>query len=210
MSNGTAQRALAAGGIVRERSKVDDLRYIRSARKLANYPLVVMVSQTEESALVEWWRMAQLLGLFSAACAIVLLSAAVMIARWWRAEHEVAKTAAAAANRAKSSFLAMMSHEIRTPMNAVLGLTSTLLEGKLDPEQRTSLTAIQRAGDSLLEILNDILDFSKLESGRNLPRNGSVRAARDRAKCREHPRTARIHQGFDGPVGRTTNRCRRD
>jgi CheY-like chemotaxis protein/HPt (histidine-containing phosphotransfer) domain-containing protein len=60
----------------------------------------------------------------------------------------------------------MMSHEIRTPMNTVLGLASTLLDTKLDAEQRSSLSAIYNAGDNLLEILNDILDFSKLESGK--------------------------------------------
>jgi CheY-like chemotaxis protein/HPt (histidine-containing phosphotransfer) domain-containing protein/anti-sigma regulatory factor (Ser/Thr protein kinase) len=46
-----------------------------------------------------------------------------------------------------------------------LGLTSTLLETKLDAEQRSSILAIHDAGDNLLDILNGILDFSKLEAG---------------------------------------------
>lgn len=50
-------------------------------------------------------------------------------------------------------------------MNAVLGLTSTLLESQLNADQRESVLAINRAGDSLVEIVNDILDFSKLEAG---------------------------------------------
>jgi signal transduction histidine kinase/DNA-binding NarL/FixJ family response regulator/HPt (histidine-containing phosphotransfer) domain-containing protein len=100
----------------------------------------------------------------SAACAIVVLIAACVIALWWR-ERERARLAAEAAYRTKSSFLAMMSHEIRTPLNAVLGLTTTLLDTKLDAEQRKALVAIHGAGDNLLHILNDILDFSKLESG---------------------------------------------
>ncbi|MEN3386431.1 MAG: hypothetical protein V7608_6475 [Hyphomicrobiales bacterium] len=77
-----------------------------------------------------------------------------------------ARDVAEAASRARSEFLAMMSHEIRTPMNAVLGFTSSLLETKLDEDQRRSAEAIQEASDGLLNILNDILDLSKLDAGR--------------------------------------------
>jgi signal transduction histidine kinase/DNA-binding NarL/FixJ family response regulator/HPt (histidine-containing phosphotransfer) domain-containing protein len=77
-----------------------------------------------------------------------------------------ARDAAEAASRARSEFLAMMSHEIRTPMNAVLGLTGSLLESKLDNDQRKAAEAIQEASDGLLSILNDILDLSKLDTGK--------------------------------------------
>lgn len=81
-------------------------------------------------------------------------------------ELRLARDAAEAANRAKSTFLANMSHEIRTPLNAIIGLTMLLQRGNVTTEQTERLKRIETSGQHLLEILNTVLDLSKIEAGK--------------------------------------------
>ncbi len=81
-------------------------------------------------------------------------------------ELEITRSAAVAANRAKSVFLANMSHEIRTPMNAILGLTHLLQREITEPTQAQRLSQVSVSAKHLLGIINDILDLSKIEADR--------------------------------------------
>jgi signal transduction histidine kinase/CheY-like chemotaxis protein len=73
---------------------------------------------------------------------------------------------AAAADQAKSEFLAYMSHELRTPLNAILGFANLMRD---DPgaskEQQEDLDIINRSGKHLLKLINDVLDVAKIEAG---------------------------------------------
>jgi signal transduction histidine kinase/CheY-like chemotaxis protein len=69
----------------------------------------------------------------------------------------------------KSEFLASMSHELRTPLNSILGFADLLqrqIGGELSPRQVNYVTAIEKGGQHLLELINDILDLSKIEAGK--------------------------------------------
>ncbi len=72
----------------------------------------------------------------------------------------------AAANLAKSDFLAKMSHEIRTPLNGIVGMADALIQQKLTGEQREFAEVIKKSSDLLLTIINDVLDYSKIEAGK--------------------------------------------
>ena len=146
-------------------SPEDKKMRIHSARMLPSLPILIVASQKEANVLAGWQSLALLLTGMSLVSTALIFVAAFAIALWWKKKQQRLVEVAEAANSAKSAFLATMSYEIRTPMNAVLGLASTLLDTKLDDDQRRTVQSIHDACDSLLEILNDILDFSKLEAG---------------------------------------------
>lgn len=79
------------------------------------------------------------------------------------------RSAAEAADAAKTRFLATMSHELRTPLNAIIGFSEmiaqeqTLMLGA--PQRKEYAELIHASGQHLLSVVNGILDMSKMESG---------------------------------------------
>ncbi len=83
-----------------------------------------------------------------------------------RAELQVAKELAEAANFAKSEFLSKVSHDIRTPLNAIVALADLLQTVHLPSEGEEYAQSIHFAANNLLNLVNELLDLAKIESGK--------------------------------------------
>lgn len=79
---------------------------------------------------------------------------------------EAARDAALAAARARSDFVSMMSHELRTPLNGVIGLTTLLLDSRLDADQRELASGAHASAEMLVGLINGVLDLSKIDTGK--------------------------------------------
>ena len=91
-----------------------------------------------------------------------------------RAAHD-ARTAAEAANRAKSQLLAAASHDLRQPLHALGLYIAALAARATDTEWRPLVGSVQRAVAALEGQFEQLLDLSRLEAGAMNP--ASVRVA---------------------------------
>lgn len=76
-----------------------------------------------------------------------------------------ARDVAQAAERAKTSFIAVMSHEMRTPLNGVIGALEVLGRTAMEPKQERFLTLARTSAKQLLRHVNDVLDISRVDAG---------------------------------------------
>ncbi len=90
----------------------------------------------------------------------------------WREHGGAADAAAPAADAAEAKaiadrrWLARLTHDLRSPVHAVQGLTSLLLQTKLDEQQKHLATLTYRSSKQLLHLVADILDMARLDVGR--------------------------------------------
>ncbi|HEX7663730.1 MAG TPA: ATP-binding protein, partial [Polyangiaceae bacterium] len=81
--------------------------------------------------------------------------------------EQAARRVADEANRTKDEFLATVSHELRTPLTAILGWTTILRAGDLEPAKvGKALETIERNARSQSQLIEDLLDLSRIVSGK--------------------------------------------
>jgi signal transduction histidine kinase len=79
--------------------------------------------------------------------------------------------------RQKEDFYALVTHDIKSSLTTILAYTELLLTDerlKLDKETREAISAVERSGHKILNLVNDFLDLSRLESGRITLNKSSV------------------------------------
>lgn len=99
---------------------------------------------------------------------------------WWEARTSpvpngglivslVDRTAARAADRTRTDFVANASHELRTPLSAILGFVEALgEEAGADPTLRAKfLDVIAREARRMGRLIEDLLSLSRIEAGRH-------------------------------------------
>jgi signal transduction histidine kinase/CheY-like chemotaxis protein/purine-cytosine permease-like protein len=83
------------------------------------------------------------------------------------AQLQKAKSAAEAANVAKSRYIVGVSHEIRAPLNAVFGYAQLMeRDPALPSHQQDAVRVIRRSSEHLSTLVDGLLDIAKIEAGR--------------------------------------------
>ncbi len=85
-----------------------------------------------------------------------------------------AKAKADEANVSKSKFLAAASHDLRQPLQSALLFSGVLHRYVNDERGRSPLTSLERALDTLKNLLDSLLDVSRLDAGVIVPQIADV------------------------------------
>eukprot|EP00741_Cyanophora_paradoxa_P020991 tig00021326_g20265.t1 len=102
------------------------------------------------------------------------VTGAVLVCQDLTAQREVTRVQtrlaeAAAANTAKTFFLAALSHEMRTPLNGLLGMLQLAMEaGRAggEAEREECIAKAMSSGEYLAALIGNVLDLSLIEAGK--------------------------------------------
>jgi len=91
-----AQHLLRDGisGTLREPSPIDGQMRLKVARRLTNYPVLALVTETEEAALSDWRAMARLMSLGAMGLAITIAIVGLVLGRQWKQQATLADSRA--------------------------------------------------------------------------------------------------------------------
>ena len=160
-----------AEGSYEGRSGVDGVERYFAYRRVADYPLYVMVSSGVDEAMAGWRSTRNSLVLMTGLLSLAVVAAAAgLVIGVQRLERKnealrVSEAQAQAANQAKSEFLAAISHELRTPLTSIRGFAE-LMERRLgEPKYRETAGLIRKSSEYLNTLLTEILDLAKAEAG---------------------------------------------
>ena len=170
-------------GVVHAKSELTGEERIMAFRKLAQFPVTVVVGIAIDEVLQPWRLQAWAMGVFGAVAVLVLLAIGTVLIRLAergdalllesqraRKTAEEAVHVAELASRAKSDFLAGVSHDLRTPLNSIIGFSEVMLDdsrGATPPAKaKEYLGFIHTAGKHLLSLINNLLDLAKIEANR--------------------------------------------
>ncbi len=114
-----------------------------------------------------------------------------------RREQE-ARAEAEQANRAKDDFLATLSHELRTPMTSILGWTSMLASGMVEPQTMAlAVRSLHDSARSQAQLIEDLLDLSRIANGKISIERGPLNLGSVVASSVESFRVAAAAQSID-------------
>ena len=152
-------------------SSLDGVDRITAYRRVASYPLYLLVATARDEALADWRETRNvtlaLTLLLSGAVALGAVIFTVGVRRLERSNDalQVSEAQANSASQAKTEFLAAISHELRTPLTSIRGVAE-LMEHRLDqPVFREQAGMIRKGAEHLNALLTGILDLAKVEAG---------------------------------------------
>ncbi|KQT88315.1 hybrid sensor histidine kinase/response regulator [Aurantimonas sp. Leaf443] len=89
-------------------------------------------------------------------------------------ENVAAREAADLANRSKTKFLAAAGHDVLQPLNAARLSLSALEASGIPPEGRRFAASIDKALDTMEELISSVLDIARLDAGAMKPEFSDV------------------------------------